>query len=128
MSSIPSMDQATHDASIRLKNAELVHALRDILGARLVAFLGDVRETRAVRQWADGVRKPSEDVLRRLRFALRVADLIQKCESAAIAQAWFTGLNPALDDQSPATLIRDGELDIVGPKVLAAAKALIGGV
>lgn len=121
------MELAAYDASIRLDNAALVHALRDVVGARLTAYVGGVGETRAVRQWANGERKPSEDVLRRLRFCFRVADLIRKCESAAIAQTWFTGLNPALSDQSPAALIRDGELGIVGPNVLAAARAFIGG-
>ena len=40
-----------------------------------------------------------------------------------MAQAWFTGLNPKLDDVSPSRLIRDGDLDEVGPRLLAAARA-----
>ncbi len=34
----------------------LVKELRELRGARLVAYLGGVRETRAVRHWADGTR------------------------------------------------------------------------
>jgi len=33
------------------------------------------------------------------------------------------GLNPQLDDRSPARLLRDGDLDDAGPKVLTAARA-----
>lgn len=50
--------QAYQD-SIRFSVPELVTHLRDLLGAKLVAYLGEVKETRAVRQWADGERKPS---------------------------------------------------------------------
>ncbi|WP_299169000.1 hypothetical protein [uncultured Arthrobacter sp.] len=43
-----------HQDSIRLPDAELVRDLRYILGAKLVAYIGSVKETRAVRQWAGG--------------------------------------------------------------------------
>lgn len=39
-----------------------------LLGAKLIAYIGSVKETRAVRQWADGERKPSAEVMRRLRI------------------------------------------------------------
>ncbi len=43
--------------------------LRALLGARLVAYLGGVSETRAVRQWADGERSiRDEDDVQRLRI------------------------------------------------------------
>jgi hypothetical protein len=94
----------------------------------LVAYLGSVHETRAVRQWAEDGREPSEDVRNRLRVALQVALTLAEAESPAIAQAWFQGLNPQLDDRSPARMLREGELDEVGPAVIAAARAfLIGG-
>ena len=53
--------------SIRLPDDVPVRALKDLLGAKLVAYIGAVKETRAVRQWADGERKPSADVMRLLR-------------------------------------------------------------
>jgi hypothetical protein len=50
----------------------LVKELRDLLGAKLVAYLGGVKETRAVRQWAEGTRVVSgEEDLRRLRVAYK---------------------------------------------------------
>ena len=64
----------------------------------------------------------------RLRVALQVALPLAEAESPEIAQAWFQGLNPQLDDRSPARLLREGELEEVGPAVIAAARAfLIGG-
>jgi len=102
----------------------LVQALRDLLGAKLVAYLGGVRETRAVRQWAEGTRAVQDRTdERRLRLAYQIAALIAERDSAGVIQAWFQGLNPQLEDRSPARLLREGDLDEVGPLVLAAARA-----
>jgi hypothetical protein len=121
-------DFAAHTKAVRATFPEVVCELRAVLGARLVAYLGSVRETRAVRQWADGDREPSQDVQNRLRVAIQVALPLAEIESPRIAQAWFQGLNPQLEDRSPARLLREGELEEVGPAVIAAARAfLIGG-
>jgi hypothetical protein len=115
---------------MRASFPEVVGELRQLLGARLVAYLGGVRETRAVHQWADndGGRRPSAEVQQRLRLALQVALPIAEADSNEIAQAWFQGLNPQLDDRSPARMLRDGDLEEAGPAVVAAARAfLVGG-
>jgi len=102
----------------------LVKELRDLLGAKLVAYLGGVRETRAVRQWAEGSRAVQDKTDEyRLRLAYQVAALIAEKDSPAVVQAWFQGLNPQLEDRSPARLLREGDLDEVGPLVLSAARA-----
>jgi hypothetical protein len=45
-----------------------------------------------------------------------------------VARAWFQGLNPQLGDRSPARLLREGDLDEVGPEVIGAERAfLVGG-
>jgi hypothetical protein len=59
----------------------------------------------------------------RLRLAHQIASLIAEKDNPGVVQAWFQGLNPQLDDRSPARLLRDGELDDAGPKVLTAARA-----
>ena len=121
-------DFEAHSKAVRASFPEVAAALRELLGARLVAYLGSVRETRAVNQWADGSREPSAEAQQRLRVALQIALTISASESAQIAQAWFQGLNPQLDDRSPARLLREGDLDEVGPVVITAARAfLIGG-
>ena len=63
----------------------------------------------------------------RLRVALQVALPLAEAESSEIAQAWFQGLNPQLDDRSPARILREGELEDVGPAVIAAARAFVTG-
>ena len=121
-------DLVAHTRAIRASFPEVADELRELLGARLVAYLGSVQETRAVHQWVDATRTPSEETQQRLRVALQVALTIASAESARIAQAWFQGLNPQLEDRSPAHLLRDGELQEVGPAVIAAARAfLVGG-
>jgi hypothetical protein len=102
--------------------------LRELLGARLTAYIGSVSETRAVRQWAEGQRAPGELAQQRLRIALQVALVLADVDGREVTQAWFQGLNPQLDDRSPARLLRDGEIDEAGPAVIAAARAfLVGG-
>jgi hypothetical protein len=42
-------------------------------------------------------------------------------------QAWFTGLNPELNDRVPIRLLREGDLDKIGPQLLGAARAFVAG-
>ena len=121
-------DLAAHTRAVRASFQEVADQLRSLLGARLVAYLGSVRETRAVHQWASGDRRPGEEIQQRLRLALHVTLLIAQADSPAVAQAWLQGLNPQLDDRSPARLLREGDVQEVGPAVIAAARAfLVGG-
>ena len=124
----PRPDLAAHAETARMSQPELVVVLRDLLGAKLVAYLSHSSETRAVRQWAEGTHTISnpEDI-ERLRIAYRAARLITARETHMVAQAWFQGLNPTLDDWTPALLLRDGELADVGPQVLAAARQFAAG-
>lgn len=124
-STIARGDLRAYEESLRLAAPELVERLRELLGAKLVAYLGSVQETRAVRQWADAddQRIPSTDVLNRLRMAYRIAALLRSKDAAPVVQAWFQGMNPRLDDVAPARLLREGDLEQVGPNVLAAARA-----
>ena len=120
-------DYDAHARATRSAFPEVVREVRDILGARLCAYLGSVKETRAVHQWADGSRAPGAEVQRRLRVALQAAAPIAAADSAAVAQAWFQGLNPQLDDRSPAHLLREGDLDEIGPAVIGAARSFLAG-
>jgi hypothetical protein len=120
--------ELAHVQAIRAPFDQVAARLRDLLGPKLTAYLGAVKETRAVNQWAAGDREPSEAVQLRLRLALQVALMIAEPDGEAVARAWFQGMNPQLDDRSPARLLREGDLDEVGPEVLRAARAfLVGG-
>lgn len=109
--------------SINLDVAPLVSELRDMLGAKLVAYLAGVGETRAVRQWAEGSRRMPAETEARLRLAYHVAGIVLESNGPRIAQTWFQGMNPQLEDRSPARLIREISPDQSGPDVLAAARA-----
>ena len=120
-------DYAAHTRAVRASFPEVVTALREILGAKLCAYLGSVKETRAINEWAEGAREPSEAVQRRLRLAFQVAGAIAEIEGPEVARAWFQGLNPQLEDRSPARLLREGDLDEVGPEVIGAERAFMLG-
>ncbi|MFJ4027553.1 hypothetical protein ACIPWF_10180 [Paenarthrobacter sp. NPDC089989] len=114
---------SAHLYSVRLEDPLLVLGLRAMLGASLVAYIGSVKETRAVRQWIEGERKPSAEVMVRLRHAYHVAAVLAESNSPAVVQAWFQGMNPYLDDAVPATLLREAPLEDTAQRVLGAARA-----
>ena len=120
-------DLEAYERSARLAFPEVVRELSAILGPKLVAYVAGVREVRAVRQWSAAEREARAPIPERLRLALQVAWLIDRHDSASVAQAWFQGLNPQLDDRSAARLLREGELEEVGPQILSAARAFVSG-
>lgn len=124
---VPRPDLESYELALRLELPFLVKELRDLLGPRLVSYVTGVTETRAVHEWAEGSREPRPLVVERLRFTLRVAHFIAEHDSPGVAQAWFQGLNPQLDDRSPARLLREGDLEEVGPLILSAARAFVVG-
>lgn len=112
---------AYHEA-ISLKAPALIGHLSDMLGAQLVAYIGSVKETRAVRQWASGERTPPPHVIKRLRNTYQIARFLLATASPAVVQAWFQGMNPLLGDAPPARLMREGEPDEAAQRVLVAAR------
>ena len=120
-------DLEAHEHAARIDFDVVAKELADLLGAKLVAYIAGVTETRAVREWASAERAAREPIPTRLRLALQVALLIARHDNAGVAQAWFQGLNPQLDDRSPARLLREGDLDEVGPLILSAARAFVSG-
>jgi hypothetical protein len=120
-------DLACHNRAMRESFPEVVRGIREILGAKLVAYIGGVKETRAVRKWAEGTRTPSSETERRVRLAYGIAMCIDQDDRLGreTAQAWFQGLNPLLDDVSPARLIREGDVDTDGPTIITAERNLL---
>ena len=108
--------------SLRLPADVLVSRLREALGAKLVAYLASLQETRPVGEWANGEGEPSPEVEARLRVAYRVAWLMLEKNSPAVVQVWFQGANELLGHRAPAGLLRDGDLNELGVAVVAAAR------
>jgi len=126
MSSPARPDLEAYEHAARVDFPVLVEELSEILGPKLVAYIAGDCEARAVRQWSTGEREARAPIPERLRLALQVAWLIAQHDSASVARAWFQGLNPQLDDRSAARLVREGELDEVGPQILSAARVFVG--
>ena len=117
---------ATHEAHERAVSFEVkdvARYLQEALGQKLVAYMADVNDPKRVGRWAQGVQSPRADAERRLRAAFQIFHLLLSEESPHVIRAWFIGMNPQLDDDSPAEAIRDGRLK----EALAAAKAFVTG-
>ena len=94
--------------------------LQDLLGQKLTAVIAGVKDAGMVEQWAEGATAPDDDATARLRTAYHAARLLRQAESAALVRSWFMGMNPLLDDRSPALVIATDPV-----AVLDAARALV---
>jgi hypothetical protein len=123
---MPRPDLAAHRESLLLPRTEIVSRLAAILGRKLTAYVGKVKDVRAVDRWMAG-GEIYGDAEQRLRFAFQVARTLREQDTPAVVQAWMTGVNPELGDRVPLRLIREGDLNIVGAEVLRAARAFLAG-
>ena len=113
-----------HVQATRQPMPDVVDYLVDVLGRRLVAYIGGVGNTRTVMRWVSGEsRVRSEDAEANLREAFEAVYLIARRDSPGVAKAWFAGLNPQLGDRSPAEALREGDRK----DVKAAVRAFIAG-
>jgi hypothetical protein len=112
-----------YEDSIRLPFPELVSGLREILGVRLVAYIGGVKSARSVSTWADGSGEPGERDRERLRHAFHAAAVLRERYDVVTVQSWFKGMNPSLNDQAPAQVLRDSDPFDGARDVIAAAKS-----
>jgi hypothetical protein len=112
--------------SIRHTVPKIVDDLRVALGAKLVAYIAGVSETRTVREWAEAVRRPTAATEERLRLVHWVVTLISQSEGQAVVPTWFQGMNLQLGDRSPARVLHEYSFDEAGARVLAAANAFVG--
>ena len=116
-----SKTQAAHTAAVKDDTAAIAQFLSDNLGPTLTAFIADV-DKRTVSRYIRG-DSPREDTEKRLRAAYQIFNLIHEVEANHTVRAWFMGMNPQLDDESPAESIAAG--DFRG--TMAAARAFIAG-
>ncbi|UAJ81758.1 hypothetical protein IT072_20630 (plasmid) [Leifsonia sp. ZF2019] len=112
-----------YEESIGLPFDDMVGRLREILGVRLVGYIGGVKSARSVSVWVDGQGAPGEKDQERLRHAFHAAALLRERYDAVTVQSWFKGMNPSLGDEAPARILREGEPMEVAREVLAAAKS-----
>ena len=117
--------KTVHKAS-SLPWQELVSGIIRAVGRKLTSCIAGLADVRSVDAWTAG-EKPTGDIEDRLRLAYEIVSLIQAHDSARVSQAWLTGINPELGNQVPLRLLREGELDTVGPGIRSAARAFVIG-
>jgi hypothetical protein len=102
---------------------QIASYLNENLGSKLTAFMVG-KDVQTVGRWAKGTQSPpQDDVERKLRAAFQAFALISEEDSRHVVRAWFVGMNPQLDDRSPAEAIAEGDLRAV----MAAARAFAAG-
>jgi hypothetical protein len=118
-------DLFAHREALRLPASKVVENLVEIVGRKLTAYIGGVKDVRAVDRWIAGgeIYGGAES---RLRFAFQVARTLNEHDSPAVVQAWLTGVNPELGDRVPLRLMREDEIDVVAPAILSAVRAFLG--
>lgn len=115
-----------HVESLTLTFPEVVTSLANSIGRKMTAYVAGVKDVRALDRWVEG-KQAYGDAEQRLRLTFQVVRTLLDYDSAEIVQTWLTGLNPQLGDRIPLRLLREGDLNLVGPEVLAAARAFIAG-
>lgn len=115
--------EQAHQKAVAFEIKDIAAYLQETLGQKLVAYMAGVSDPKRVGRWAQGSQAPRPDAERRLRAAFQTFHLLLAHDSVHVVRAWFIGMNPQLDDDSPAEAIRDGRLK----EVLSAAKAFVSG-
>lgn len=114
-------DERTAASQLRPIDLESIVAfLCENLGKRLLALTVGV-DRRTVDRWMTGSTQPQFDQERKLRDAYQVFRQVESVEAAPTVRAWFMGMNPQLDDLSPAEAISEGR----ARETLAAARAFV---
>jgi hypothetical protein len=114
---------ALYEAQRRTVNAApaaMAGHLQSLFGQRVTAFITGVDDPKTVGRWIRG-QAPQESHCRRLQDAFHVLSLLEIAESPQVARAWFLGMNPDLDDQSPAAVLAD-DASTGGQRVMRAAR------
>ena len=117
--------ERAHRQAVATTVPEIASRLQEILTRRLTAYIVNVKDEKSVARWARGdvgqIRQATEQ---RLRVAFEITRLILDAgDEPQTVRAWFIGPNSRLDDQSPAEVVRAGQLK----EALAAARAFVAG-
>jgi hypothetical protein len=118
--SATAISERAHRESVAESIQSITELLADLLGARLTAHVARV-DPSTVSRWKSGDSTPQPDAEQRLRATHQVARLLLAVDDSDTVRAWFIGMNPQLDDETPADVIAEGEFKAV----LAAARSFV---
>ena len=109
-----------HAHAVELGISDIAAALQTQLGQALLGVIVNKTE-RTLTRWTKAAVRPPHASEQLLRDTFQVVELLTSAESADVARAWFMGMNPQLDDESPAEALSTGR----ARDVMAAARAFI---
>jgi hypothetical protein len=112
-----------YERAVSFETKDVARYLQEALGQKLVAYMAGVSDPKRVGRWAQGDQAPRAEAERRLRAAFQIFHLLFAEESAHVTRAWFIGMNPQLNDDSPADVIHEGRVK----EALAAARSFVAG-
>lgn len=100
------MERIARRETARATLPEMLSYLEGLLGQQLTTVIAGERDARLIEAWARAQVEPSSAAGRSIRAAYETARLLMQAESAGTVRTWFMGMNPLLDDRSPALVIR----------------------
>lgn len=111
-----------HGDALKTDPLDLSRELTRVFGRQLVALMVG-KDARTVLRWNNGETAPAASQERVLRDVFQIYLMLSAVEGDHTIRAWFMGMNPQLDEVSPAEAIAAGH----GRDVMAAARAFIAG-
>jgi len=121
---VPPIDRErrrAHRDAVASDIAAITAELQGALGQALLSVIVG-KDVRTIARWVAGsTMKISARDEQCLRDTLQVQRLLMSVESAAVVRAWFMGMNPQLDDESPAEALANAR----AREVMAAARAFV---
>ncbi|WP_298863401.1 hypothetical protein [uncultured Microbacterium sp.] len=112
--------ESAHDRSVTSDLRDALHALVDALGASVTAAIIG-KDPNTLTRWQAPAAWISVDDERRLRNAFHIFTLVVQADDEDVARAWFLGMNPQLDDDSPVERLAADD----ARAVLAAARSFV---
>lgn len=113
-------DRAAHERSVGLGSAEIAALLQAQLGQALLGVIVG-KNARTLARWANATVRPPHASEKLLRDTFQVFEILSSVDSPEVARAWIMGMNPELDDASPAEALAEGR----SREVMAAARSYI---
>lgn len=100
----------SHRKSVNASLPEMASTLVDVLGRSITAYMVHVRNVKTITRWANGDVSQIRDRYseERLLAAYQVVAFLLEHEHPDTIRALMLGMNPVLDDDSPAHAIREG--------------------
>lgn len=115
----------SHRKAVTADLQTMASTLVDVLGRVLVAGIVGVRNPKTVSRWANGDVESVRDRYseERLLALYQIVTFMQEYEGDSTIRMFMMGMNPVLDDASPAMELRNGKFE----DVMDAAKVMVTG-